>query len=450
VEDFLVHNCGKKDRALIAKEREKFVEGCEATGYGEAVGTKLFNIIEPFADYAFNRSHAYGYGLVAYQTAWLKANHPVEYLAALLTSVKDNQDKSAVYLNECRQRGIKVLVPDVNRSASDFTAAHDADEQLIHFGLSAVRNVGEGLVGPIIAEREASGPYVDFHDFCDRVGSQVLNKRTIESLIKAGAFDSLGHERRGLLEVHEVIIDHALARHRERDQGTMNLFDDLDAGAGAFAGKRTEIPATSFDKMTRLQYEKEMLGLYVSDHPLMGVEHLVRRKADATIAELRDSGSGEMKTVGGVVTGLQRKYTKKGELMAVFVLEDLEAAIEVMVFPKTMIEHGSKLADDRIICVRGRLDTREDLVKIVAMEIVPVDVAVDGSAPLRLQFPAHGLDEERIETLKKLLVAHPGPSPVLVAVGSQTIRLSDAFRVDETAGLRAELLTVFGPGALLP
>ncbi|MDQ1551427.1 MAG: polymerase subunit alpha, partial [Actinomycetota bacterium] len=230
VEDFLVHNCGKKDRALIAKEREKFVEGCEATGYGEAVGTKLFNIIEPFADYAFNRSHAYGYGLVAYQTAWLKANHPVEYLAALLTSVKDNQDKSAVYLNECRQRGIKVLVPDVNRSASDFTAAHDADEQLIHFGLSAVRNVGEGLVGPIIAEREASGPYVDFHDFCDRVGSQVLNKRTIESLIKAGAFDSLGHERRGLLEVHEVIIDHALARHRERDQGTMNLFDDLDAG----------------------------------------------------------------------------------------------------------------------------------------------------------------------------------------------------------------------------
>jgi DNA polymerase-3 subunit alpha len=193
-----------------------------------------------------------------------------------------------------------------------------------------------------------------------------------------------------------------------------------------------------------------MLGLYVSDHPLMGVEHLVRRKADASIAELRDSGSGEMKTVGGVVSGLQRKYTKKGELMAVFMLEDLEAAIEVMVFPKTMIEHGAKLADDRIICVRGRLDTREDLVKIVAMEIVPVDVVADGSQPLRLQFPAHGLDEERIETLKKLLVAHPGPSPVLLAVGAQTIRLSDEFRVDETTGLRAELLTVFGPGALLP
>jgi DNA polymerase-3 subunit alpha len=440
--DNLRKACGKKIRELIAKEREKFVAGCDATGYGTDLGTKLFDIIEPFADYAFNKSHAYGYGLVAYQTAWLKANHPVEYLAALLTSVKSDQDKSAVYLNECRARGITVEVPDVNRSLSDFAVA----DGVIMFGLSAVRNVGEGLVSLILAERDANGPFSDFYDFCDRVDMQVLNKRTIESLIKAGGFDSLGHERLGLLRVHEVIIDRTLARRREEANGQFELFAALDSGAAPIEA-RIPIPDDAFDKMTRLTYEKEMLGLYVSDHPLMGVEHQVRRKADCTIAELREGGSGEMKVVGGVVTGLQRKYTKKGELMAVFVLEDLEAAIEVMVFPKTMIEHGPKLADDRIVCVKGRLDTREDLPKIVAMEITPLEVIPEG-APLRLKFPPHGLDEGRIDALKRLLIAHPGPSPVLVEIGAQTVRLSDEFRVDETNGLRAELLAEFGPEAV--
>jgi DNA polymerase-3 subunit alpha len=446
--DNLRKACGKKDRALIAKEREKFVAGCDTAGYGAKLGTDLFDIIEPFADYAFNKSHAYGYGLIAYQTAWLKANFRTEYLAALLTSVKDNQDKSAVYLNECRAKGIKVEVPDVNRSMSDFSVAEEEGDQVILFGLSAVRNVGEGLVGLIIEEREKNGGFTDFHDFCDRVDPMVLNKRTIESLIKAGGFDSLGHERLGLLQVHELIIDRTLARRRKEAEGQFDLFSGFDTSVTPVEAPIT-IPTDAFDKMTRLTYEKEMLGLYVSDHPLMGVEHQVRRKADCTIAELRDSNTGEMKTVGGVVTGLQRKYTKKGELMAIFVLEDLEAAIEVMVFPKTMIEHGAKLADDRIVCIKGRLDTRDDMPKIVAMDVTPVDVVADGAAPLRLAFPAHGLDEQRIEILKKLLVSHPGPSPVLLSIGAQTIRLSDEFRVDETNGLRAELLTEFGPGALL-
>ena len=230
VEDFLVHNCGKKDRALIAKERAKFIEGCEATGYGAEIGKQLFDIIEPFADYAFNKSHAYGYGLVAYQTAYLKAHYPVEYMACLLTSVKASLEKAAVYLAECRAMGIKVLNPDVNLSASDFIAlgpaAAPAGTQLppgcpgvIPFGLSAVRNVGEGLVALVVAERDANGPFTDFYDFADRVDASVLNKRAIESLIKAGAFDALGHKRRGLLAVFEQIIDATLARRRERDAG---------------------------------------------------------------------------------------------------------------------------------------------------------------------------------------------------------------------------------------
>jgi DNA polymerase-3 subunit alpha len=449
--DNLRKACGKKDRALIAKEREKFVAGCDTHGYGAKLGTDLFDIIEPFADYAFNKSHAYGYGFIAYQTAWLKANHRVEYLAALLTSVKDNQDKSAVYLNECRARGIKVEVPDVNRSISDFSVADEDGAQVILFGLSAVRNVGEGLVGLIIEERDRNGPFADFHDFCNRVDPQVLNKRTIESLTKAGGFDSLGHERLGLLKVHEVIIDRTLARRRKEAEGQFDLFGSVDDSAGAPVEPAIAIPDDAFDKMTRLTYEKEMLGLYVSDHPLMGVEHQVRRKADSTIAEFRDGGSTDMRTIGGVVTGLQRKYTKKGELMAIFVLEDLEAAIEVMVFPKTMLEHGTKLADDRIVCIRGRLDSRDDMPKVIAMDIIPVELLQEGEhTPLRLSFPAHGLDGTRVDILKKLLVSHPGPSPVLVQIGAQTVRLSDEFRVDESNGLRAELLAEFGSSALLP
>ncbi len=221
--DNLRKACGKKDRALIAMEREKFVAGCDATGYGSDLGTKLFDIIEPFADYAFNKSHAFAYGMVAYQTAWLKANHPVEYLAALLTSVKDDKDKTAVYLAECRTMGVEVLVPDVNLSIAAFGAV----DGKIPFGLAAIRNVGEGLVGLIVAEREKNGPFSDFYDFCRRVDPGVLNKRSVESLIKAGGFDSMGHARKGLLAVFEQVIDRTLARRREQELGVMSLFGEM-------------------------------------------------------------------------------------------------------------------------------------------------------------------------------------------------------------------------------
>jgi DNA polymerase-3 subunit alpha len=436
---------GKKVRAIMAAEREKFVAGCIEQGYGKELGEQWFAMIEPFADYAFNKAHSYGYGLVAFQTAWLKANHPVEYLSALLTAVKSDQDKSAVYLSECRTMGITVQVPDVNRSVSDFAPALDG-ERTILFGLSAVRNVGVGLVELIIRERDANGPFVDFHDFCDRVEVSVLNKRAIESLIKAGGFDSLGHQRRGLLDVHEIIIDRTLARRRKEAEGQFDLFSSLGDADAAPIEARIEIADRAFDKMERLAFEKEMLGLYVSDHPLNGVEGQLRRACDATIAELRDLGANEFRTVGGVVTNLQRKYTRKGELMATFVLEDLAAACEVMVFPKTMAEHGFKLADDRVVCVKGRLDTRDDEPKIMALDISILDVRADAcAAPLRLRFLAHALDELAVGRLKTMLLAHPGPSPVFVTTGEQTVRLSAEFNVDETNGLRGELLAMFGP-----
>jgi DNA polymerase-3 subunit alpha len=462
--DNLRKACGKKDRKLIADEREKFVAGCVARGYGDEIGTRLFDIIEPFANYAFNKSHAYGYGLVAYQTAWLKANHPVEYLAALLSSVKDDKDHTAIYLGECRTRGIEVRVPDINESSSNFTArrggASTGGPGVIVFGLSAVRNVGEGVVAQIVAEREKNGPFVDFHDFCCRVDPFVLNKRSIESLVKAGAFDSLGHPRKGLCLVFEEVIDHVLARRREEELGISTLFSALTETptdeSGGLDEARRAIPDVEFDKTERLAFEKEMLGLYVSDHPLLGFEAALRLRTDATVRELLDQATspeafndlaGSSVVVGGVVTGLNRRYTRRGELMATFVLEDLESAIEVFVFPKTMAEHGMRLEDDAIVCVRGRLDLREDMPKLIAMEITRPELTPSDEA-IELCVPLSSVSESIVARLKELVVEHPGPVPVHIRLGSKVLRLPAQFNVDPRGGLVGALKELLGANAV--
>ncbi|MFZ9481712.1 MAG: DNA polymerase III subunit alpha [Ilumatobacteraceae bacterium] len=436
---------GKKVREVMAKERAGFEAGCERNGYGVALGKELFDVIEKFADYAFNKSHTFGYGLITYQTAYLKAFYPVEYMACLLTSVKSNLDKAAVYLSDSRAMGVKVLTPDVNRSVMDFAALSPADVPAdvdlppgspgaITFGLSAVRNVGEGLVELLLREREASGPFASFHDFVERVPEPVLNKRTVESLIKAGAFDGLGHPRKGLLMVFEEIIDTTVAVRRERDQGVMSLFGDFDApdGQGGF-DSRIPIPEIEFDKSDQLKFEKEMLGLYVSDHPLLGVEAALRRLVDCSIADVPEREDGSMFVIGGLVTNMTRKFTKKGDQMAVFVLEDLDASMEITVFPRVLIDHGSKLVDDKIVTVKGRLDKRdESRVSFMAQDVQIVE-GLDSAAgsPLHLRVPATSLSEVRIAQIKKVLSAHPGSSPVLMHIGGgKVLRLSEEFRVD--------------------
>jgi DNA polymerase III subunit alpha len=441
----------------MAKEREKFVAGCDAQGYGRELGTKLFDMIEPFADYAFNKSHSFGYGFVAYQTAYLKAHYPCEYFAALLTSVKDDKDRTAIYLAECRAMGIRVIVPDVNASASDFVAriaggvgAADAGDLtagcpgIIPFGLSAIRNVGEGLVALIVSEREENGPFADFYDFCQRVDPMVLNKRTVESLIKGGAFDSVGHSRRGLTLVHEQIIDRTLARRRERDAGVMSLFDDLSGDVPTFDDARVPIPDLEFDKHQRLAFEKEMLGLYVSDHPLMGLEGALRRLTDCSVAECREGGDGDVRVVGGVITNLVRKYTKRGDLMATFVLEDLQSTIPVWLFPGKMQDYGWMLAEDAVVTVKGRLDLRDDEVKLVVMEVRQPDLVVRDDAPLEVAVRLPGLSDALVTELKGLLVAHPGARPVILHLGTKRVRLPDAFRVDTSNGLHADLRRLLG------
>ncbi|HWF17516.1 MAG TPA: DNA polymerase III subunit alpha [Acidimicrobiales bacterium] len=455
--DNLRKACGKKIRALIAAEREKFVAGCVSEGYGEDLGTQLFDIIEPFADYAFNKSHSYGYGLVAYQTAWLKAHHPVEYMSALLTSVKDNKDKTAVYLAECRNMGIDVLVPDVNRSVAEFAPDMSDTEgrRAIVFGLAAVRNVGEGLVERIVVERNANGLFTDFFDFCHRVDPVVLNKRTMESLAKGGAFDSLGHPRQGLCLVLEEIVDRTLERRREQDLGITSLFAvfEEEQADPAWGGAKVPIPDTEFDKAQRLAFEKEMLGLYVSDHPLMGYEAALARHTDSTLSDMReeDPAAGDrspVRMVGGVVTDLRRSYTKKGDLMARFVLEDLQAAMEVFVFPKTMAEYGALIENDAILVLKGRLDTREEEPKIVCME-VSRPLLHRGEEDLHIKLPLGVLTDRRVEGLKEVLSGHPGPSSVLLHVGEKVLKLPPEFNVDCRNGLVGELKRLLGQSAVL-
>ncbi len=435
---------GKKSREVMAAAREAFEAGCETTGYGRALGKQLFDIIEPFADYAFNKSHAFGYGLVAYQTAYLKAHHPVEYMACLLTSVKSNLDKAAVYLSDARATGVKVLTPDINVSVLDFAAvaAKDVPAEVvlpagspgaITFGLSAIRNVGEGLVRTLLEERDLNGPYASFHEFAERAPEAVLNKRTVESLIKAGAFDTLGHPRKGLLMVFEQIIDATLVRRRERDQGVMSLFGDMGGDHDHGFDERIAIPPHEFDKSDRLRFEKEMLGLYISDHPLLGVEAALRRKVECSIAEAVERDDGTTLVLGGVITNLARKFTKKGDQMAVFVLEDLDASIEATVFPRVLMEQGHKLIDDAIVTVRGRIDKRDETrIGFMVQDVQILEGLDTGNAPpLRLRVPATSLNELKIHQIRKILREHPGDSPVYLHIGQgKVLRLSDEFRVD--------------------
>ncbi|MCY4195271.1 MAG: OB-fold nucleic acid binding domain-containing protein, partial [bacterium] len=446
--DNLRKACGKKDRELMAKERSSFVAGCEQSGYGQELGTELFDIIEQFADYAFNKSHSYGYGLIAYQCAYLKACYPVEYMAALLTSVKNKLERAAVYLAECRQMGIKVVLPDVNVSESDFAAVDPSGgERAISFGLSAIRHMGRGTAKMILDERAENGLFADFYDFCSRVDPMVLNKGVVEALIKAGSFDSFGHPRQGLLNASEAIVRRSIQQQREREQGVMSLFGE---GSQSTFEARVEIPDVEFDKVRRLAAEKEMLGLYVSDHPLMGMEGVLARKTTHRIDQLADAEEGASVKVGGVVSNLRKRWTRKGDQMASCDLEDLYGTMEVTLFPRAMEEHGHKLQDDLVVVAEGRLDRRDNEPGLICFGVEPIDpAAAAGEAPLKLNLGPRSLSSECIDNLKSVIAGHPGKSEVILMLGDgRGIKLSPAYRVDAGSGLIGELREMLGENAI--
>lgn len=449
--DNLRRAMGKKKKSELDKQYAGFQAGMLERGYGQKAITTLWDILLPFSDYAFNKAHSAAYGVISYWTAYLKANYPAEYMAALLTSTRGDKDKSAIYLNECRRMGIKVLPPDVNESVSNF-ASVGAD---IRFGLGAIRNIGENVVAGIVEGRTSSGPYADFNDFLNKVPTLVCNKRVLDSLIKAGAFDSLGHRRRALTTVAEEGVDLYIDLKRQAAIGQDSLFGGND---DAFTGGTIEVPDTmpEWEKTQLLAFERDMLGLYVSDHPLQGLEHVLRASSDCTVGELltnADLPDGSTVRICGLITGVQRRMSKKGDSWASVTIEDLEGGIEVMVFPGAYQLAMPVLIPDTIVVVKGRVRRKDDGVELNALEVTLPAMNTGGpERPLVVSLPVARCTTDTIGTFKAVLAAHPGVSEVhlrLIGNGStKVMRLDDSLRVAQSSSLIADLKELLGPHCL--
>ena len=444
--DLLRKAMGKKNKEILDKEYVPFEAGMKANGFSEVAIQRLWETLIPFSDYAFNRAHSAGYGVVSFWTAYLKANFPTEYMAALLTSVRDDKDKSALYLSECRRMGIKVLPPDVNESNSEYTPRG----RDIRFGLAAIRNVGEGVVASIKASREAKGNFASFGDFLAKVDAQVCNKKTIESLIKGGAFDSLNHPRKGLMSIHLEAIDSVIETKRAEAIGQFDLFGGETASD--ISGLEIEIPASEWDKGTLLTFEREMLGLYVSDHPLLGVEHVLRSHTDMSISQLLDEGIPDgMVTIGGLITGVQRKISRQGQSWAVVNIEDLEGSIEALFFSKTYNQYALSLTEDRVVIIRGRFSRSDEQVRFTAMEMTMPDISSGPTGPLLISLPAVQVTPPIVERMKEILKSHPGKREVhlhVIDTEKSTVLKVDAL-VTSSPSLSADLKAILGPECIV-
>ncbi len=450
--DLLRRAMGKKKKAELDKQFEAFSAGMQERGYSSNAVQTLWDILLPFSDYAFNKAHSAAYGLVSYWTAYLKANYPAEYMAAVLTSVKDDKDKMAIYLNECRRMKIQVLPPDVNESEATFTpVGHD-----IRFGLSAVRNVGINVVDAVVAARREQGRFADFADFMDKVPTLVCNKRVVESLIKAGAFDSLGHRRRALVTIHETAVDQYADIKRNEAIGQDSLFGALDDDSGGF-GVAIAVPdIEDWDKQTLLGHEREMLGLYVSDHPLRGLEHILSVGTDCTIGQLlldEERADGTSVTVSGLITAVQRKITKRGDAWAMVTLEDLEGAVDVLLFPSAYQLASTLLNEDAIVTVKGRLSRSKDQPELHGQEVSVPDLSDGPSGPVVVSMPSTRCTMPVVEQLKEVLGTHPGVTEVRLRLMTRTsttvLKLDDRLRVSTSPALFADLKALLGPNCLV-
>ncbi|WP_298989427.1 DNA polymerase III subunit alpha [uncultured Pseudokineococcus sp.] len=450
--DLLRRAMGKKKREVLDAEYIGFRDGMAANGYSEAAVKTLWDILLPFSDYAFNKAHSAAYGVVSYWTAYLKANHPAEYMAALLTSVRDDKDKSALYLGECRRMRITVLPPDVNSSIGTYAAVG----QDIRFGLAAIRNVGQNVVDAIVAAREEKGAFTSFEDFLRKVPAVVCNKRTIESLIKAGAFDSLGHTRRGLAAVHEVYVDAVVVEKRAEAIGQDSLFGGLGDESAVQLAALPPVGDGEWDKRELLASERAMLGLYVSDHPLFGLEHVLASAADCSIsAFVADEGrqDGSTITIAGMVTTVTRKMTKQGSAWAIATVEDLEGSVEVLFFPKTYAEVMHELREDLVCVVRGRVNRRDDVPTIYASEMSIPDTSQAAGGPLVIEMPTSRCTPPRVERLKDVLLMHAGPTEVHLRLRTSPeratlMRLDSALGVTPSPSLYGDLKALLGPSCL--
>ena len=455
--DLLRRAMGKKKKAELDKQYATFHDGMISNGYSEGAIKALWDILLPFSDYAFNKAHTAAYGLVSYWTAYLKAHYPQEYMAALLTSVGDNKDKLALYLNECRAMGITVLAPDVNESTLTFAPVGED----IRFGMGAIRNVGANVVEGMIAARKEKGRYESFNDFLKKVPLQVCNKRTIESLIKAGAFDDLGHTRRSLSLIHEAAVDAAVAVKRKEAAGQFDLFGSLgmdDALGDELTVTIPDVP--EWDRREKLNFERDMLGLYVSDHPLRGLERALSDAASHSVHDIIGEDShvrdGETVTIAGMLTGVSRRIAKSsGNQYASVELEDPSGAtITVMFFSRAYETMGAALADDLICSIRGRVQRRDDgSVNMSAQELQILEISDDGrAAPITIVVPEYLVTEANLKELKETLRDHKGTADVRMLIRTrdkeQLVLLDASVRVEPNPSLFGEIKTIFGPSCI--
>jgi DNA polymerase-3 subunit alpha len=464
---------GDKDRAAMASLKPEFVEGCRASGTKPDVIEWLWTTNERSANYSFNRSHAACYGLIAYRTAWLKANHPAEYMAALISSVMETKDKVPFFVARCEELGIEILPPDVNESDHEFVVV----EGNIRFGLDAVKGVGYQAVEAIKRAREDGGSFTSLWDFCARVDCRAVNRKAIEALVKCGAFGSTGASRRGMLAVLESAQGAGQKAQQDAQIGQGSIFDlgesagNGNGGAGSqspfAAPAHPPIPAEEFDRTELLAVEKEALGLFVSAHPLKDVREALRARVDCTLSDLPARRDGEWVTVGGIITQAKRIRTKKGDPMMFATLDDLDGSVEIIVFGNALAGAEGSLAIDKIVLVRGRVD-HKDATKtcVVVQEAEPFEPTEEevtaarakahppaaAVGPLRVRVDAARLPASVIAELKHVLENFPGESEVVLemetSAGARRLRLGREYRVTPSPSLRAELHHLLGDAAL--
>ncbi|MDR0482903.1 MAG: DNA polymerase III subunit alpha [Cellulomonadaceae bacterium] len=438
---------GKKKPEALAKEFGTFEAGMVANGFHKAAIKKLWDVLVPFAEYAFNKSHSAAYGVITYWTAYMKANYRAEYMAALLQSATNDKDKMPLYLTECRRMGITVLPPDVNDSSAKFTAVGED----IRFGLLGIRNVGEGPVEGILQARSSEGAFNNFTDFLDKVPDSVCNKKVIESLIKAGGFDSIENSRRALMVIHEMAVDAVKSVKRKEAEGQFDLFGFSQEGP-SFQVDVPDLP--EFDKKSKLAFEREMLRLYVSDHPLSGLEHVLGRAADTQILDItsnEDFPDNHTVKVAGLITVVDRRIAKaSGKPYGIVTLEDLSGPIEVGFFGDTYLAYETVLAPDAVVAIKGKTQRRDEAVTLRAVEVSLPDTSGGTDSPLMLNVPQNRCVDHTIAQLNTVLNAYPGDAEVHVTVeepGKRTT-LRTAHRVEKSPSLVGDLKALLGPACL--
>ncbi|WP_025157623.1 DNA polymerase III subunit alpha [Leifsonia aquatica] len=451
--DILRRAMGKKKKSELDKQFAGFAQGMNDNGYSMDAVNKLWEILLPFSDYAFNKAHSAAYGVISYWTAYLKAHYPAEYMAALLTSVGDSKDKMALYLNECRRMGIKVLPPDVNESSLYFAAVGED----IRFGMGAVRNVGANVVEGVREARESKGRFDSFHDFLSKVPIHAANKRTVESLIKAGAFDSLGHTRRALVEVHEDAVESAVKIKRNEANGDVGFDFDSLWGDDEPGQAQHNIPdRPEWGKRDKLAFERDMLGLYVSDHPLAGLELQLAKMASTSIADLVGSDSiqdGETVTIAGLVTSVQHRVAKaSGNQYGMITVEDFGGEMTVMFMGKAYQEFSPMLTGDSIVVVRGRVSLRDDGMNLHAFSLMNPDLGpIEDSSPLQITIQDRRATPDVVSRLGETFSRHPGENEVRIhlVTGGRVRVLGVPSHVKVSPDLYGELKGLLGPNCLV-